>query len=326
MKILAHFHGYPPQHNAGAEWMAHHMFLWLQKRGHQILVAAGDEPKHKEFEGITLVPEYRSVHIRNRYQWADIVVSHLDRTGKAINNCKATDRPALFLMHNTHHNTMIDLIAHRSILCFNSKYTNSVPHYAHKESCIVYPPCPVDYYKTNRGGARFVTLVNHAVKKGSGIFHEMARRLPDIDFMGVRGGYFYQDKEKMKNVTYKENTPNINKQYALTKVILMPSHYESFGRVAIEAAASGIPTIAAPTPGLKEALGKNGIFIPVDDPDSWEKEISKLMTDKDYYSERSNQAKARAVELEGMMEKQMIELESLMIKAINRKTKEGRKQ
>lgn len=329
MKILAHIHGYPPNHNAGAEWMAHHMFKWLQKRGHEIIVAVPDVGA-QEFEGIQIIPEYASEHIRVKYRWADIVVSHLDKIGKVINNIRVVDKPACFLMHNTHYNTMIDLIAHRSIMCFNSNYTKGSTNtttknpYILKESCIVYPPCPIEYYKTNRGGAKYATLINYGLKKGGDIFYELAHMLPEIEFLAVKGDYFHQKKRRLDNVTFKENTPRIQKEYALTKVLLMPSQYESFGRTAIEAAASGIPTIAAPTPGLKESLGEAGIFRELDDIEGWAKELKKLMEDPKHYKTHQELSKARAVELEGMMEDQMKTLEALMQKAIKRKIKKGR--
>lgn len=324
MKILAHIHGYPPSQNAGAEWMVHHMFKWLKERGHEVLVAIPD-PGATEFEGITIVSEYGPRHIREHYRWADIVVSHLDKVGKAINNIRVLDKPALFIMHNTHFNSMIEQIAHRSILCFNSYYTQDVPHYKDKESCIVYPPCPVEYYRTNRGGAKSVTLINYGEKKGRDLFYQLAEMMPEVDFMAVKGGYFHQKKTKLDNMTYKENSPKIQKEYALTKILLMPSHYESFGRTAIEAACSGIPTIAAPTPGLKESLGEAGIFKELHDVKGWADEIKKLLEDKDYYKKKADLVKARAKELEDMMDEQMMALVELMQKAIERKTKEGRK-
>ncbi|MFE4971343.1 glycosyltransferase [Kitasatospora sp. NPDC056651] len=50
--------------------------------------------------------------------------------------------------------------------------------------------------------------------------------------------------------------------YARSRVVLMPSSHESWGRVGVEAFASGIPVIAHPTPGLAECLGHAGIYVP----------------------------------------------------------------
>jgi len=323
MKILAHIHGYPPNHNAGAEWMVHHIFKWLKAHGHDILVAVPD-PGDTEFEGIPIIPEYGRVHIRHRYKWADIVVSHLDRVGKVINNIRVVDKPALFFMHNTHRYNHIEVIAHRSALAFNSEFTRDLPWYKHKTSIVVYPPCPVEYYKTQRGGAKYITLINHCKQKGSDMFYHLAKSLPEYQFLAVKGDYYHQEKERLENVTFKENTPRIQKEYQVTKILVMPSEYESWGRTAIEAAASGIPTVANPTEGLKESLGSSGIFVPLEDKEGWVQAIKQLMEDKDYYKERSQLARERADELEAMFEPQMVALEELMVSAINRKIKNER--
>lgn len=321
MKIFAHVHGYPPDHNAGAEWMLHHMLLWLQDHGCKVIVASGMRNKELNYEGINIVPEFGKTHINEYYKWCDIAVSHLDRVGKVINRIRSVDKPALFLMHNTHRYSNIQKIAHRSVLCFNSKYTKNVPWYD-RDSVIVNPPCPVDYYKTNRGGAKMVTLINHCKEKGADEFYKLAEMLPDVDFLAVKGSYYHQEKKKMDNVHFMENSPNIQKAYIKTKILIMPSVYESWGRTAIEAAASGIPTIANPTPGLQESLGDAGIFYLLNDLKSWAKEIEKLLGDKDYYRQCSEKSKARAKELEGLFNQQMESLVNLMQKAIDRKAKD----
>jgi len=323
MKILAHVHGYPPNHNAGAEWMLHHMLKWLQARGHKIMVATPN-PGPSEFEGIQLVKEFGKLHIRERYKWADIIISHLDRTGKCINHVRIVDKPALFIMHNTHFNNELAKIAHRSILCYNSEYTASVPFYTHKDSVIVYPPCPVDYYTTKRGGGAFITMVNLWKHKGSDMFFHLAKELPEHQFMGVRGGYGHQEKVDLDNIVYKDNQPNMKKIYQRAKVVIMPSPYESFGRVAIEAAASGIPTVAAPTPGLTEALGSAGIFVDLDDREGWVEAVNRLMTDGEYYKKMQQKVRARARKLEAMIDPQMEALVELMQRAVKNRIRNER--
>jgi len=62
----------------------------------------------------------------------------------------------------------------------------------------------------------------------------------------------------------------------------MPSEYESWGRVGVEAMASGIPVIAHPTPGLQESLGDAGVFVDRNDIDGWERAIRRLLTPRAY--------------------------------------------
>lgn len=67
-----------------------------------------------------------------------------------------------------------------------------------------------------------------------------------------------------------------------TNIVLMPSHSETFGLVALEASASGIPVIARATGGLKEAVvdGDTGVLLTGDDPEAWAAEIERLLADE----------------------------------------------
>jgi glycosyltransferase involved in cell wall biosynthesis len=134
---------------------------------------------------------------------------------------------------------------------------------------------PADYLA--EGPHDHITLVNLHENKGPGVFYDLAHRFPRRKFLAVRGGYGAQVEKDLPNVEFVDNTPNIREEvYARTRILLMPSEYESFGRVAIEAAASGIPTIACPTPGLLEAIGPLGRYAARDDLDAWSEHILDL--------------------------------------------------
>jgi glycosyltransferase involved in cell wall biosynthesis len=54
--------------------------------------------------------------------------------------------------------------------------------------------------------------------------------------------------------------------YRRAELLLVPSRYEPFGIVALEAIASGCPVVAAATGGLPEAVGDCGILVAPDNP------------------------------------------------------------
>lgn len=64
-------------------------------------------------------------------------------------------------------------------------------------------------------------------------------------------------------------------------VVLIPSHSETFGLLALEAAASGTPVIASHTTGLLESVegGVSGVHVTTRDPSHWAREISRLLSD-----------------------------------------------
>ena len=77
----------------------------------------------------------------------------------------------------------------------------------------------------------------------------------------------------------------------------MPSAYETWGMVGVEAMTNGIPVIAHPTPGLRESLGDAGIFVDRDDPRAWAAEICRL-GDPGEYALASQAARKRADDLQ----------------------------
>lgn len=176
----------------------------------------------------------------------------------------------------------------------------------------IHPVVEPEYYRCERGES--ITLVNPTVGKGAMTFYALAQRFPERLFITAQGGYGYQvacptsetriahrfydetGSEQncmgLPNVTHLHNDPDIRNVFRQTRVLLMPSDYESYGRVGVEAACAGIPTIAHPTPGLREAFGDAAIFCDREDIDSWAKEIERLYADDIYYRQRSDAALA----------------------------------
>jgi len=87
-----------------------------------------------------------------------------------------------------------------------------------------------------------------------------------------------------------KNDPEFRNVLRQAHIVLMPSNYESYGRVAVEAACAGIPAIVHPTEGLLEALGEAGIYCDRDDIPAWKAEIDKLYSNEIYYKKRSDLA------------------------------------
>jgi D-inositol-3-phosphate glycosyltransferase len=70
--------------------------------------------------------------------------------------------------------------------------------------------------------------------------------------------------------------------YSAAEVLVMPSHYESFGMVALEAMACGTPVIASEVGGLAYLVrdGETGFTIPDQEPEMLSDKISWLLNDK----------------------------------------------
>ncbi len=69
--------------------------------------------------------------------------------------------------------------------------------------------------------------------------------------------------------------------YSAAEVLVMPSHYESFGMVALEAMACGTPVIASDVGGLGFLVqdGETGYTVPDGEPDKLCEKFSLLLGD-----------------------------------------------
>jgi len=67
--------------------------------------------------------------------------------------------------------------------------------------------------------------------------------------------------------------------YRAATIVLVPSHSESFGLVALEAQACGTPVVAAAVGGLRTAVrdGSSGVLVDGHDPCVWARELEKLI-------------------------------------------------
>ena len=80
--------------------------------------------------------------------------------------------------------------------------------------------------------------------------------------------------------------------YAAAEMVVMPSHYESFGLVALEAMATGTPVIASEVGGLAFLVkdGETGFHVPSRDPEALAERICALLNDPGCQREMGRQA------------------------------------
>lgn len=302
MRVLAMLHLYTPYHNAGAEMMAHAMLRALASAGHQVdATLSRDHPEivaPYEIDGVRVHPRQdKSDPIRHIGQGVDVIVTHLECADRAVFLGRQYGVPVIFLSHNTNQMTQETLARNPTFVVYNTAWMredlrSTVP------SMIVHPPVSVEDYRVKPGGA--ITLINVSARKGADTFYALAERFPGRHFLGVTGAYGIQDIRERSNVEILDHVQGPQMPatvYRRTKILLVPSVYESYGRVAIEAACSGIPVIAHPTPGLREALGDSGIYADRDDIDGWEREIRRLLTPRGWAA-TSQRVTARAAELD----------------------------
>jgi len=312
LKVVARFHAMPPEHNAGAEHMLVSMLRPLVERGHDVSVwlsRYGKAAKVYEYRGIQVVPLQARLDFPSAVRRADVLVSHLECVPSTASLARGYGKPMVVVCHNTYRPTFRDMAAGGTALAvynslwmqaeaelFFAEYPKSVRP---ADALVVRPPVFADEYAVKKPGDR-VTLINCNAEKGGHVLEALARRMPGTKFLAVTGAYGQQILPDLPNVEVLEHVPGDqmrDRVYARTRVLLMPSSYESWGRAGVEAVASGIPVLAHPTPGLCESLGEAGIFIDRNDVDGYEAVLRKLATAAECRL-ASKRAKARSRELD----------------------------
>lgn len=309
LRVLARVHAYPPLYNAGAEWMLHSMLRALVERGHEVTVSLSRYSSAREpyeFDGVKVAPLASNLDLGSAVRRADVVVSHLENVPSAGALARGFGTRFVAVGHNTHAKSLRDA-ADAALVVYNSEWMAEQADQYYGEyppgpaaSVVVRPLVFAGDYATEPGEC--VTLVNLDVAKGGQVFFELARRLPDQKFLGVRGAYGEQAiptqiPDNVELVDHMSGHDMREQVYARTRVLLMPSAYESWGRVGVEALASGIPVVSHPNPGTVEMLGSAAILADRGDVEAWVETLTRL-DDADEYKAASERAKARFAELD----------------------------
>lgn len=86
--------------------------------------------------------------------------------------------------------------------------------------------------------------------------------------------------------------------YAAADVCVVPSHYEPFGLVAIEAMASSTPVVASDVGGLQYTVvpGETGLLAPVRDAEAFAQAIDRILSQPDWRDQLGRAARDRVVD------------------------------
>jgi hypothetical protein len=302
MKVAVFVHFYVPYRCAGSETMLHAMVKTLQAKGHEVRVIATvlpEAPPMYEYEGVDVIATNVVYGRQNIETWKpDVIISHHDNTIRAAQMSRRLNIPFVFICHNDLNGIQTMLGLNPSMVVFNTQWLKERLWTPGMNFEVVHPPVFAKEHATTPGTK--VTLVNLNDHKGGNIFYTLAKRMPDVEFLGVVGGHGDQIiRRDLPNVEIQEHSDDMKTNvWSKTRILLMPSIYESYGMAGVEALASGIPVIAHPTPGLKESQGKFGLFMDRSDLNGYEATIRDLLNDEDKWNSVSKLALKRSAQLD----------------------------
>lgn len=295
MKALFYAKHYPGYgHVAGAESTAHDLMKTLQVNGWETSALLGkihNGVSDYTIDGVDVKVPQTSGEVKHlpfqKFPGNDIIITQLSSAARAGILAKQYNIPSLHLVHNDHLHNEQTSRKYTDLSIYNTSWVKdqwSLP------GMVLHPIVnPLDY-RVEPKREFDITLINLSrgddvnYNKGFATFYELARRMPERRFLGVKGAYGNQHVEDLPNVTIWEHQRDMRLVYEASSIIIIPSKYESYGRVGVEGFASGLPAVATNLPGVHEALGDAALYCSFGDFDEWELAVRKQLNNYNHYS------------------------------------------
>ena len=228
-----------------------------------------------------ILPDVRKINSRG-YNRPIIATCHFDGNYNAIRTNGNTSWAELLLFINS----IMEIQYRKNVTPWPShiRQTETIRPLMHRNKIEIEEPF--------RGDC--ITLVNANVNKGVQQFLELARKMPERKFLGVLPYYGeLRIPPAPSNVEWVPFNDDIRTILKRTRILLVPSYYESFGRIAVEAMLNRIPVVySKPNPnsvypggsteGLHEWIQPVGIGCNRDNLDEWITSIRSLDNETAY--------------------------------------------
>jgi len=140
-----------------------------------------------------------------------------------------------------------------------------------------------------------LTLTSSLLNKGAGRVLELAGRRPDQRFIIVESPAhlthgapsFWEEAEKLPNVEIwpRLHPDDMGSLWSETRVLLVPSRYETYGMAAVEAAWHGIPSVHVETPHVLEGIGTAARLLQSLSVDELDQAVTDVQEEYDVWSE-----------------------------------------
>jgi hypothetical protein len=319
MTTVALSHGYPPHWNMGGEVSLHRSLVALN--GKKVVLTATE--KEYSFEGVEVkkidTPNVLDIKANPKpiaKQLLDlearVVIAQNELSLPAVHSAKESGAISVISVHTPPRfgAGIREAVAYSDYAVYNTQ--TAARQWGEPNALVLHPPISKIPSNTSTGGDAY-TVLSSLRNKGVQVVLDLAKLHPDKRFIIVRSPaeptHGIRDLEeqaaKLSNVELhpRVSPEEVYKYLEQTRILLVPSMYETYGMSAIEAAGFGIPAIHVDTPHVREGIGDAAILIKPLDLKGATDGIKLIESNYDSYS-----AAAR-VKAEWISDRQKTELE-----------------
>lgn len=229
----------------------------------------------------------------------DVVLGHTSPECPLLNYAARQGYPSFFFVRYLRNFEIGAVIPEYIHPIANSPFAASITaEHTGKEVGVVLPFVDANRYRVTKRERRYITFINPVPDKGVEVAIEVARSLPQEQFLFVKGKWtgfgesklegYIKPAQSLPNVQIWDHQQDMNRVYAVTDILLVPSQFEeTFGRVIVEAQVNGIPVVAAKVGGIPYTLGEGGMIVAKNEPQGYVEALQRLRTDEDFYAQLS---------------------------------------
>ena len=303
MTVVAVTHGYPPFWNMGGEVALHRAMTAI--KGNRVVLTKTEE--EYTFEDI-FVKKINTKDVLNIYADPEpiaqqlkalktrVVIGQNELSLPCVLAAKSVGAISIVNVHTPprYGRGIREAVIHADFAVYNT--TTSAVQWGEPNAVVLHPPIPaLPKEIKNKGNA--YTLLSSLYNKGVGVVLALAEMHPDKRFIIVRSPaeptHGIPDLEEraalLPNVELHPRVPpeEVYKYFEQTRILLVPSMYETYGMSAIEAAGYGIPSVHVDTPHVREGIGEAAILIQPLNVEEAAKGIEIIESDYEGHSQRA---------------------------------------
>lgn len=307
MTVVALSHGYPPIWNMGGEVSLHRSLIAVKEE--TVVLTATDEPY--VFEGVrvekidtpnvlSIRTNHRPIAQQLRKLRARVVIGQNELSLAAVNAAADAKAISVVSVHTPpiYGGNLKQAMRLADYAVYNTRV--AAREWGEPNAFVLHPPISPLPEKLNTSGDAY-TLLSSLKNKGVEIVLDLAKRYPDKRFIIVRSPaeptHGIPDLEaRVLDLPNVELHPRVSpeevfKYLKQTRILLVPSRYETYGMSTIEAAGYGIPSVHVDTPHVREGIGEAAVLVPPLDLEATANGIDMIEAN---YQDYSDKARARA--------------------------------
>jgi len=262
MRLTTVMHGYPPLWAMGGEVSTHRTIRTIPDS--RAFIQTVEEPYELDGVEVRPLPDISILGIATAIaEDLDAVFTHSSLSEPAVRAARKLRKPSLLGIHAPRRFApdLIRAARGATVRIYNTDAAKE--DWRDPSGWVLHPPAV--RLEVVDGPRDAYTLASSLVNKGSKQVLELAKILPDKRFIivrspaeathGLRG--FEKMAAALPNVEVWDRLEphEMGKLWSQTRIVLVPSNYETYGLVAVEAAWWGIPSVHVNTPHVLEGIG-----------------------------------------------------------------------